>query len=151
MTSEERSTWVSALAAVGAYIGYVIVMNVRAAGGPLVDVPYVRPLLWTVGATIAASIVGSIVAAILAAIVAAIKNGPDAAQEIDRTDERDRQIGRLGEYVGFYVLATGAVGALALTMTGSAHFWIANLLYLAMVASGLVAAVVKIVAYRRGF
>jgi len=151
MTSEERNIWVSALAAVGAYVSYVIVMHARAAGGPLVEVPYVTPLLWTVGATILASIVGSIIAAILAAIVTAIRNGPDAAQQIDRKDERDRQINRFGEYVGFYVLSAGVVGGLALTMTGSAHFWIANALYLAFVVSGLVAAVVKIVAYRRGF
>jgi hypothetical protein len=151
MTSEERSTWVSALAATGTYVAYVIVMNVRAAGGPLVDVPYVRPLLWTVGATIVASIVGSIIAAILAAIVTAVRNGPEAVNEIDRKDERDKQISRFGEYVGFYVLSAGIVGALALTMTGSAHFWIANALYLAFVVSGLVTAVVKIVVYRRGF
>ena len=151
MTSEERNTWVSAIAAVGTYVTYVIVMNVRAAGGLLVDVPYVRPLLWTVGATIIATIVGSIIAAILAAIVTAINDGPEAAKEIDRKDERDKQINRFGEYVGFYVLSAGIVGAMALTMTGAAHFWIANALYLAVVASGLVTAIVKIVIYRRGF
>jgi hypothetical protein len=151
MTSEERSTWVSALAATGTYVAYVILMNVRAAGGPLVDVPYVRPLLWTVGATIIASIVGSIIAAILAAIVTAIRSGEEAVKEIDRKDELDKQISRFGEYVGFYVLSAGIVGAMALAMTGSAHFWIANALYLTLVLSGLVTAVVKIVVYRRGF
>ena len=151
MTSEERSIWVSAIATVIAYGSYVIVMITRAAGGTLAEVPYIRPLLWTVGATIAASIVGSIIAAILAAILTAVRNGPEAVKEMDRTDERDKQINRFGEYVGFYVLAAGVIGGLALTMTGSAHFWIANALYLAFVGSGLVAAVVKIVVYRRGF
>ena len=117
MTSEERNTWVSALAAIGAYVTYVIVMNVRAAGGPLVEVAYVRPLLWTVGATIVASIVGSIIAAILTSIVTAIRNGAEAAQETDRRDERDKQINRFGEFVGFYVLSAGMVGAIALYVT----------------------------------
>ncbi len=53
--------------------------------------------------------------------------------------------------MGFYVLSAGIVGAIALTMTGAAHFWIANALYLTLIVSGLVTAVVKIVVYRRGF
>ena len=110
-----------------------------------------RPLLWTVGATIIASIAGSIIAAILAAIVTAARDGKEAVNEIDRKDERDKQIGRIGELAGFYVLSAGILGAIALTMTGSAHFWIANALYLTLVVSGLVTAVVKVAVFRRGF
>jgi len=45
----------------------------------------------------------------------------------------------------------GAIGALAITMLGFDHFWIANALYLSFVASSLVSGVVKLAAYRRGF
>ena len=53
--------------------------------------------------------------------------------------------------VGYYVAATGSVGALILTMLEYAYFWIANTLYLSLAVAGLVAGIVKLRAYRRGF
>lgn len=70
---------------------------------------------------------------------------------LDRTDERDKAISKHGEYIGFYVLSVGMVGALALAMVEADHFWIANAIYLAFALSSTVASVVKIAAYRRGF
>ena len=70
--------------------------------------------------------------------------------EADKADVRDREINRFGEYVGGIVLGVAMIGPFALTLTGSEHFWIANAMYAAFVLAGLVSAVVKIVAYRRG-
>ncbi|MFW5745375.1 MAG: hypothetical protein ACOC2D_19040, partial [Spirochaetota bacterium] len=90
------------------------------------------------------------VAAILAAIGTAITS-PDDVDKLDRTDERDKAISKHGEYIGFYVLSVGVVGALALAMLEADHFWIANAICLAFALSSTVASVVKIAAYRRGF
>ena len=43
------------------------------------------------------------------------------------------------------------VGVLALTMLEYEYFWIASALYLSFVVGTLVASVVKIVSYHRGF
>ena len=150
MNQEERSTWVSAIVTPAAFVVYAIVILGRADEGSLAQVPYVSTMLWTVGASIVAMIAGNIVAAIAAAVGTAITS-PDDVDKLDRTDERDKAITRRGEYIGFYVLSVGVVGALALTMLEADHFWIANAIYLAFAVSSVVASVVKLVAYRRGF
>ena len=66
-------------------------------------------------------------------------------------DERDRDIGRFGEYFAGTVLGIGMVVPFALTLAEFDYFWIANAMYLAFVVSALVGAVMKLVAYRRGF
>ena len=66
-------------------------------------------------------------------------------------DVRDRDIGRFGEYFGGTVLGVGMVVPFVLTLAEFDYFWIANAMYLAFVLSALVGAVVKLVAYRRGF
>jgi hypothetical protein len=71
--------------------------------------------------------------------------------DADRTDERDREINRRGEHVGFYVMSVAAIVPLALTMAEVEHFWIAHALYLAFVLAALASSLVKIVAYRRGW
>ena len=38
-----------------------------------------------------------------------------------------------------------------LTLSGSAHFWIANAMYLVFTVQAIVGAVIKLIAYRRGF
>jgi hypothetical protein len=59
-------------------------------------VPYVSTMLWTMGL--------SIVATILLHIVAAIVSPRDA----DKKDQRDKQISRMGDYVGmWFVVAVG--------------------------------------------
>ncbi|WP_207916914.1 hypothetical protein [Micromonospora sp. KC723] len=102
-------------------------------------IAYVRPMLIAIGAGIGLGIVASIAAAIA------------SPREAGRTDERDRQIHRLGEYVGFYVMSITAIVPLALAMAEAAHFWIANALYLAFVLAALASSIAKIVLYRRGF
>jgi cell division protein FtsW (lipid II flippase) len=88
-----------------------------------------------------------VVVAIVALIVTVIASPKDA----DKEDQRDREINRLGEYKGQWFVTAGAVTALGMAALELDHFWIANVLYLALVLSTLLAAVIKIVAHRRGF
>ena len=75
------------------------------------DVSYKWPLLIAIGASVVLSIVGAIVAAIGTAISAEMR-GKSASDEIDRKDERDKQISRHGDLIGFYVSSVGMVGVL---------------------------------------
>ncbi|MFF3553973.1 hypothetical protein ACWD4V_20145 [Streptomyces tsukubensis] len=134
----ERRAWITALVAAAGYTVYLLVVLGRADGGPLTAVRYAPVLLWTVGGAIAAAVLLEIAAALIA---------PGAGQ---RTDMRDREIGRLGEHVGQSFLVVGAVGALALAMAEADRFWIAQTLYLAFVLSALLGSAARIVSYRRG-
>jgi hypothetical protein len=139
MSFEEKGTWVTAFVTLGAYIAYVaIVLGKAAAGTPLPDVPYQSTLLWTIAIVIVLSIIGH--------IAAAISNPGEA----DKKDIRDREIYRYGEYIGGTVLGIGILLPLGLAMAEFDPFWIANGIFLVGVISSTVAAIVKIVAYRRG-
>ena len=139
MSFEEKNTWVYALVSVGAFAAYLVTILGRAQGIPVSEVPYIGAMLWCIGAAIAASIVGRIVIAVV------------WPRDADRTDQRDKEINRFGEYIGQWFVAIGAVAALVLAMAEVDHFWIANELYLAFVLSALLSSAAKLVAYRRGF
>lgn len=139
MPFEEKNAWVLGGLAIGTYAGYLVVILGRAGDTPLADVPYVAALLWAIGLSIAASIVLHIVITTF---------GPkDAA----RKDQRDKEINRLGEYIGQSFVVIGGMAALGMSMAEVAHFWIANAVYLAFVLSAVLGSTAKIVAYRRGF
>jgi len=137
VTHEEKRTWILGIAAVVSYAVYLVIVLGRAGARPLAEVPYVATLLWTVGASIAATIVLSIVVAVVS---------KDGAK-----DERDREIGRFGEYVGHSFVVIGAVAALLLAMGEAPHFWIANTVYLAFTLSAILGSIARIFAYRKGF
>ncbi len=139
MSFEEKSAWIMGLLAVGAYTAYLIIIIGLAVDLPLAEVPYVAPLLWSVGASIAASIVLH--------ILIQIASPKDAGKK----DQRDKEIYRFGEYIGQSFLVIGGVAALIMAMVELDHFWIANVVYLAFVLSAILGSVAKIVAYRRGF
>lgn len=139
MSFEEKSAWIMGVTAVGGYAAYLIVVLTMAGSVPLADVPYVAPLLWSVGA--------AIVASILLHIVIGIASPKDAG----RKDQRDREIYRFGEYTGQSFLVIGGVAALLMAMLEVDYFWIANVIYLAFVLSAILSSIAKIVAYRRGF
>ena len=138
MSSEEKRSWIYAVVAVGVSAVYFVTVLSKVPGADVAQIAYVRPMLTAIGAGIVLGIVASIAVAIA------------SPREADRTDERDRQIHRFGEYVGFYVMSIAAVVPLALAMAEVAHFWIANALYLAFVLAALASSIVKIVLYRRG-
>jgi hypothetical protein len=138
MTPEEKRAWIMVVVSVCAYGAYLVVILGRAGGAPLTEVPYVAPLLWSIGG------------ACLASIVLSIAFNLASPADIGKKDQRDRDIHRYGEYAGQSFLVAGAIAALVMAMAELDHFWIANTLYLAFVLSAVFGSTLKIIAYRRG-
>ena len=147
MSSEERGQWVYLVAIVLTYGAYVAIVLGQADGGSLTDVDYVPLMVAAIGIGIALAIVGRIVVEIVGGISAEMA-GHDEGHD---ADVRDRDIGRFGEYFAGTVLGVGMVVPFVLTLAESEYFWIANAMYLAFIVAAVVGAVVKLVAYRRGF
>ncbi len=150
MPFEEKFTWVSAVVSTGVAAVYFAIVLGQVRTVPVAEIAYQRPLLVAIGALIVLTIVGAIVTAIGTAVFAKI-TGSGSVDDIGRNDERDADISRRGELIGYYVSSAGALGVLALAMLRYDPFWIANALYLSFVAGALVSSVAKLVAYRRGF
>lgn len=138
MSYEEKGTWLYLVVSMAGYVVYLALVLPRMAGTPIGDVEYIAPMLWT--------IVGAIVAAIVLRIVVEIVWPSDE----HRGDQRDRDIARAGDRVGYAFLVAGALGALVLAWLDADGFWIANAIYLGFVLMALASATVKLVAYRRG-
>lgn len=139
MSFEEKGTWVFLVVNIVTYGAYLTVILGRAGNIPLAEVPYVSTMLWTIGIAIVLSIVGHIAVAMA------------KPSEADKSDVRDKEINRFGEYVGGTVLSVGMLVPFGLAMAEFDHFWIANAIYAAFVLNGLVSTTVKIAVYRRGF
>ena len=150
MPFEEKLTWVNLVVGVVVPVAYVAIMLGRLGETSAAEISYQWPLLIAIGASIVLTIIGSIAMGIGTGISAELR-GRSASGEIDRKDERDKQISRHGDLVGYYVSSAGVVGVFALTMLEYEYFWIASALYLSFVVGTLVGSVVKLVAYRRGF
>ncbi|WP_432971916.1 hypothetical protein [Dactylosporangium sp. CA-233914] len=138
MSYQEKRAWIYAVVAVVVPVAYTVTLLVRAPAAGLAASHYVVPMLVAIGGAIVLNIV-----------VEAFAAG-GAAKAEKGGDERDRQIGRRGEFVGFYVMSVGAIVPLVLAMREAPYFWIANSLYLSFALAAAVSSVVKIVAYRRG-
>ena len=95
-------------------------------------------------------LVGVIAATIVLTVVAMIAMGVLAPQDAGRSDQRDKDIHRLGEYVGGTILAFSMIVPFGLAMAEAEHFWVANAMFLSFVIAGLAGSSVKIVLYRRG-
>ena len=138
MSFREKNLWIYAVlvaAVTGVYFAGILgqVRNTSVS-----EIAYQRPLLTAIGVVIVLTIVGTILVAI------------SSPKEADKTDERDKNIDRLGESVAYMVVGFLMLVPLGLAMTGSQTFWIANTIYGGFVVSTLVSTAVKIVAYRRG-
>jgi len=138
MSYEEKGTWVYLVASAGAYLVYLAIIAGRLLSTPVAQVPYVAALLWTTGASIAASIAGRVAV--------------ETARPSDsrRSDVRDREIYRFGEYASRWFLVAGAAAALVMAMARWDYFWIANVIYLGFVLWAVGGSILKLVAYRRG-
>lgn len=139
MSLEEKRAWIYAVVAFVVPVVYFVAILTQVPGRDVAQIAYVLPMLVAVVAAIVLNIVAHIVATML------------APRDVAPKDERERQIDRLGEYVGFYVMSVAALVPLVLAMVEAEHFWIANTLYLAFVLAAFTSSIVKIVAYRRGF
>jgi len=138
MSFEEKGTWaymIVVLVVSGIYFASVL----SQVGQVSVDeIKYIRPLITAIIATVVATIAGYIVAAI------------SAPSEADKKDERDKDIHRFGESVGYTALGVMNLLPLGLAMAEFQQFWIANAIFLAGVVAATVSSIFKIVAYRRG-
>jgi hypothetical protein len=138
MSFEEKRSWIYVVVAAAVAGAYFAIVLAKVPGTDVSEIAYVGPMLTAIGVGIGAGIVLTVAAAVA------------SPKDAGRTDERDKQINRLGEYVAYYVMSICAVVPLGLAMADVEHFWIANSLYLAFVLAAIASAVVKIVAYRRG-
>jgi hypothetical protein len=138
MSYEEKGQWVYVVANVLTFGAYVALVLGQAANRPVPEVDYVPIMLAAIGVAIALSIGGRI-------LVEIAKPSDTYAGDV-----RDRDISRLGEYIGGIVLGVAMIVPFVLTVTERDYFWIANAMYLAFALSAFVSTTVKLVAYRRG-
>ena len=140
MSFEEKGAWLFGVIVIVGYAVYLALVLPAVLGGePVSEVGYQIPMMSAIGGAIAAGILGGIVIGI---------TSPKGA---DKADQRDREISRFGERIGQSFVVIGGIGALLLCLVEAPWFWIANVIYLGFVLSGLLAVIAKLVAYRRGF
>ena len=150
MPFKEKFTWISLVVFVVVPGAYLAVVARQVAGTPVDEIAYQLPMLVAIGVSIVLTIVGTIMMGIGTGIAIEI-SGEGSTDDIGRDDERDNDIEVRGRVAGSLAAAVGMLAALALAMLRYDQFWIANVLYLAFVASSVTAAIVKLLAYRRGF
>jgi hypothetical protein len=138
MSYEEKGTWVYLVAVVGAYAVYLTIILGRLQSTPVAEVPNAWVLLWTTVASVAATTAGRTLV--------------ETARPSDsrRTDVRDREIHRFGEYASRWFVVGGAAAGFFMALAKVDYFWIANVIYLGFVLWAIAGSVVKLVAYRRG-
>ena len=164
MTMAERSVWAYLVAVVVTSGVYLTLMAMRLADGPVAEISWAGPMLWTIGASVVGSVVltmaftitGSVAAAIARSIAAARTDPrgepPVPVVELDGgSDARDKDIALMGDHALVGVLGAGFVGALVLAMLDADAFWIGNLLFVVGTAGAIVETTIKIRLYRRGF
>jgi hypothetical protein len=126
------------VAAAVSYTGYVVIILTRAGGQPLTKTPYAGALLWALAISTILSTVAE----------TAIRTASRGSRVVD---DRDRQIGRLGDYTGLTFVVIGALAAMLMAMAGWDRFWIANVIYLGFALSLVLGGIIKVIAYRKPF
>jgi hypothetical protein len=135
----EKSNWVVLIVGVPTTLAYAVLVVPQVLSEPIAEVFWVEPMIL--------AIVGFVVANILGNVVAAVSN----PKEADQKDQRDQEIDRFGERVGNWLIAAGAIVALALAMAKADQFWIANAIFLAGMAGAMLSSATKIAAYHGPF
>jgi len=135
----EKSNWVVLVVGVPTLLVYLFVVVPQVLGQPIAEISWVEPMIVTIVVFVVANVLGNVVAA---------ASNP---READTNDERDREIDRLGERVGNWLIIAGSIAALVLAMARADHFWIANAIFLGGLAGSLVSSVTKIAAYHGPF
>jgi hypothetical protein len=139
MSYEEKGQVVYLGVTTTAYAAYLFLILPQLSTTPLNEINYQPILLATILVAIVAAIVGRIAVEMI------------RPSDMVREDVRDRDIGRFGEYVAGLVLGIGMVVPFLLALAEADYFWIANAMYLVFVLQAIVGAIIKLVAYRRGF
>lgn len=142
MVYEERNTWVGLVVSVIGVGVYVALILPQLGARPVEQIDWVPVMLWTIGGSILASIVLSILWGLVA--------GARDRDGIGRSDQRDRDIARMGSRVGQAFTVIAGLGALVLCAVEADWFWIANTIFLGFALSAMVGGVASVIAYRRG-
>ena len=142
MVYEERNVWSTLIVSVVVMIVYTVIVLQQAGGGPLTDVDWVPIMLWT----IVGSIVGAIVLSILWGIIAGMRD----PEGVGKSDQRDRDIARMGGRVAQAFLVIAGLGVIVLCAFEVDWFWIANTMYFGFATSSIVGGIASVIAYRRG-
>ncbi|TDB36788.1 MAG: hypothetical protein D9V44_09760 [Actinobacteria bacterium] len=154
MPFEEKVTWVNLLVSFAVPIAYASIVYGQLGATPVAEIAYQRTLVIAIVVSIVLTIVGSILAGVGSGIAIGIRKeltGEGSMDEVGRSDERDKDISRRGELIGYWVSSVGVIVALGLAMTRQDQFWIANSLYAGFVAASIASGIAKLVLYRRGF
>jgi hypothetical protein len=135
---EEKGVWVYLVTSAAGYLVYLAIIAGRVASTPVAAVSYVPVLLGTAGAAILASVIGRTLV--------------ETARPSDsrRSDVRDRDISRAGEFASRWFVVAGAAAGLAMATARWDYFWIANVIYLGFVLWAVAGSALKLAAYRRG-
>ena len=142
MVYEERNVWTGLVVSIIGVTIYTILVLQQAAGRDIAQVDWVPLMLWTIGLSIAASIVVSILWGIFAGM-----RDPDG---VGRSDQRDRDISRMGSRVGQAFMVIAGLGVIVLCAFEADWFWIANCMFYGFALSAMVGGVASVIAYRRG-
>src|SRR5215212_3697413 len=117
MSLEEKHWWAyGAIALVFPAIYFAFVLTNVTAGTQATDIDFQGPLL--------AAAVAGVLAGVIANIVLRINADVGSPKSARLTDERDRDIHRLGEYVAGLVLAVAIGVPLVLALLEAEHVWI---------------------------
>jgi hypothetical protein len=138
MSSEQKGVWIELVVAIATYAVYVIVVLGEVGRSSWSSANYGPLMLWVIGA--------SVVATVIVRTVVSTVSPKDAGKR----DIRDRQIYRIGEYMGRWAVIAGALVALILALLRVEYFWIANAIYLGFFLSAVLSGAVKISSYRSG-
>jgi hypothetical protein len=139
---EERNTWVGLVVSVAGIAVYVILILQQAAARPITEVDWWPVMAWTIG--------GSIVAAIVLSILWGIVAGMGDPDGVGRSDDRDRDIARMGSRVGQAFMVIAGLGVIVLCAFEADWFWIANTMFFGFALSAFVGGIASVIAYRRG-
>ena len=139
MSFEEKGTWLYLVIVTALPIVYFATILGQVSSVPVSEIEYQPRLLAAIAIAIGLAIVGMIAIAI------------SSPQDADKSDQRDKEINRLGEYVGGTVLGFGMIVPFGLAMAEVQQFWIANTMYAVFVIGGICGSIAKLVLYRRGF
>lgn len=142
MAYEERNVWTGLILTPITLAVYVILVMQAAGGGPLTQVEWWPIMLWTIGGAIVATIVVSIAWGIIAGM-----RDPDG---VGGSDQRDRDIARMGDRVGQAFLVLAGLAVIVLCAFEADWFWIANAMFFGFAVSALVGGIAQAIAYRRG-
>ncbi len=142
MVYEERNVWSGLIVSVISMTIYTVLVLQRAGGGAVEDVDWVPLMLWTIGLSIVATIVLSIAWGIIAGM-----RDPDG---VGKSDQRDRDISRMGSRVGQSFLVLAGLGVIIECAFELDWFWIANTMYYGFALSALVGGIASVIAARRG-